>query len=315
MTEAEQQRIIDEEIFRRKVQNAMKSIEDGEQSLKSRIWSFLNSEIVKGLLLSVVAIGLTAWIHNNEVEQQHRKQEAERASQEIKAQAEKERQQAILDIEREIRYVTSFITYVDKADAKLDLSMGLLTRLVELKQVSEGVNALFRAIIAKYASNPSPSASDKAIVQQAVRAVDMTALKETQSARPSDVDVRLRDSILVAASPEICKRRREGASPPRVYVHYATNGADDAEKVRSVLDTACFLVPGVENITGKATPPKKTEVRLFTNTSEILTEADQVRVIVSQKLDRDVALKYVNPTWAKTSIPPRLFEVWLGTDD
>ena len=321
MTEEERQRIVDEEIFRRKVQDAIKSVQTGERGWKARTWQFLNSEIVKGLLLSIVAIGLTAWIHNHEVKQQEVKQAEEKRIQEEKAQAEKERQQASLDIEREIRYVTTFIGYVDKADAKLDLSMGLLTHLVEVKQVSEGMKALFQAIIMKYSANPSPSPTEKSIVQQAVRAVDLSVLKQTQAVKLDDrKDVALqavpsKDASPLPTSPELCKHRREAASPARVYIHYATKGQEDAEKIRSILDQACFLVPGIEDVTGKANPPKKTEVRLFTNAPDALTEAAQVRVIVDQGLGRDVALKYVNPTWAKEKIPPRLFEVWLGTED
>jgi hypothetical protein len=125
----------------------------------------------------------------------------------------------------------------------------------------------------------------------------------------------LKDASPLATSPELCKQRRESASPPRVYIHYATKGREDADKIRAVLDAACFLVPGIEDITGKANPPKKTEVRMFTNSPDVLAEAAQVRVIVDQGLGRDVALKYVNPTWTKEKIPPRLFEVWLGTED
>src|SRR5262249_31381333 len=155
-----------------KVQAAIKDADPSRQGWRFGLWDFVNSEIVKGLLLSTVAIGLTAWIHSKEVEHQTAKEAAEKALQQANAQAEKARQDAILDIEREIRYVTTFITYFDKADAKLDLSMGLLAHLVEVKQVSQGVSALFYTIIAKYGANPAPSATDKSIVQQAVRAVD-----------------------------------------------------------------------------------------------------------------------------------------------
>jgi hypothetical protein len=316
MTEEEQRRILDEEIFRRKVQDAIKAVQTSEQGWRARTWQFLNSEIVKGLLLSTVAIGLTAWIHSHEVKQQEVKQAEEKRIQEEKAKAEKERQQASLDIEREIRYVTTFIGYVDKTDAKLDLSMGLLTHLVELKQVSEGMKALFQAIIMKYSANPSPSPAEKSIVQQAVRAVDLSVLKQTQAVKLDDrTDIAPQAVPPKEASEELCKRRREAISPTRVYIHYTTKGQEDAEKVRSALDEACFLVPGIENITGKANPPKKTEVRLFTNSSNVVAEATQVRAIVNQGLGRDVALKFVNPTWTREKIPPRLFEVWLGTED
>jgi len=307
MTEEEQRRILDEEIFRRKVQDAMKAVQTGEQSWKARTWQFLNSEIVKGVLLSVVAIGLTAWIHNHEVEQQQARQDAEKRIEKDKA-----------DIEREIRYVTTFIGYVDKSDAKLDLSMGLLTHLVEVKQVSEGMKALFQAIIAKYRANPSLSPTEKAIVQQAVRAVDLSVLKQNQIAKVDDWKDVAPQPVAVPskeASQELCKRRREAVSPTRVYIHYATGGQQAAEKVRSALDDACFLVPGIEDITGKANPPKKTEMRLFTNLPDVVIEAEQVRALVNQGLGRDVALKIVNPTWTREKIPPRLFEVWLGTED
>jgi len=311
MTEEERQRIVDEEIFRRKVQDAINAVQTGQQGWRARTWQFLNSEIVKGVLLSVVAIGLTAWIHSHEVEQQQARQDAEKRIEKEKA-----------DIEREIRYVTTFIGYVDKADARLDLSMGLLARLVEVKQVSEGTNALFQAIIRKYSANPSPTATEKAIVRQAVRAIDLSVLRQMQVANLDDQKVITvlqtapsKDALPRLTAQELCNRQREATSPTRVYIHYATKGQEVAEKIRGLLDEACFLVPGIEDIAGKANPPKKTEVRLFTNSPDVVKEAAHIRLILNQELGRDVALKYVNPTWTKEKIPPRLFEVWLGTED
>jgi hypothetical protein len=330
MTEVEQARITEEEIFRKKVQAAIEAVAREQEGWRTRVWGFLNSEIVKGVLLSVVAIGLTAWIHSQEVERQDARQKADRDLQEARqaeerrrqetiAQAEKAQAQASRDIEREIRYVTGFIEYVREADAKLELSVGLLAHLVETNQVSKGVSALFYTIIAKYGSIPSPSPTEKAIVQQAFRAVDASERKETQLVKPADrQDIQPPDSSLskpavaLPMSPEVCRSRRAGPSPARVYIQFTERGAEDAQKIRGVLDSACFVVPEAENITGKtAIPPKKTEIRLFRNSAEVLTEAARIKSIVEQEIDREVVLKYVN----RPSVSSRLFEIWFGTED
>lgn len=323
MTEAEQQRIVDEEVFRRKVQAAINATVHAERPLSTRIWDFVNSEIVKGVLISSVAIFLTAWIHSNEVERQEARQKAEKELQERVARAEKVRQDAILNIEKEVRYVSSFIEYIDKPGPKLELSIGLLGHLAEAKQVSVSIKALFEAIISKYGANPNPSASDKNIAQQAVRAIDLSALKQTQAAKVSDAADRTSTIASVVSTDQppstaVCRSRREAASPPRVYLHYSTRGGDEAPEMRDALDKECFLVPGIENVSGKATSPKITEIRMFNDAVSVLDEGAQIKAIIERAVPRlkgRVKLKYVNATWIKEPLPPRLFEVWFGTEE
>ncbi len=59
MTDDDKQRLIEEELFRKKVLDAVAATQNAHKGLGARIWSVANSEIVKGVLLSFVAIMLT----------------------------------------------------------------------------------------------------------------------------------------------------------------------------------------------------------------------------------------------------------------
>lgn len=57
--------------------------------------------------------------------------------------------------------------------------------------------------------------------------------------------------------------------PVQVFMHIASESQrQKAKDVAAVLRQKGFVVPGIENISGKADPPKKTNVRYFNNEDE-----------------------------------------------
>ena len=319
MTDDDKQRLIEEELFRRKVLNAIAETENSHKGLGARIWSVANSEIVKGALLSVVAIMLTYWIQHSEAVRLESKQKEERAVQAKTEQAEKERQKASLRIEKEVKYVTSIMDYIDRPGPQLTLIIGMASRLVAVEEMSPEIEVLLKGVVAQYGEDPSKV--DKVAAQQAVRAIDSATRQQTQAVLLTSTEAVAPPQAPQTQAPSsdtLCQGRRAGSSPARVYIQYSTHGAVQASLVRVALDKACFLAPGVEDVTGKATSPKITEVRMFAKDGDTLNEAAQIKALIEEavpSLEGKVRLTYVNPTWAKAPLPRRLYEVWFGTDE
>ncbi|MDP1749975.1 MAG: hypothetical protein Q8L22_10975 [Reyranella sp.] len=319
MTDDDRQRLIEEELFRKKVLNAIAETENSYKGLGARIWSIANSEIVKGALLSVVAILLTYWIQHNEADRLASKQKEERAVQAQAEAAEKQRLQASLRIEKEVKYVTSIMEYIDQPGPKLTLIVGMASRLVAAEEMSPEIEVLLKGVVAQYVEDPTKGG--KAAAQQAVRAIDSATRQQTQAVLLTSTEAVALPQVpqTQAPSPDaLCKGRRAGSSPARVYIQYSTHGAVQASLVRVALDKACFLAPGIEDVTGKATSPKTTEVRMFSKDGDTLNEAAQIKALIEEavpSLEGKVQLTYVNPTWAKAPLPRRLYEVWFGTEE
>ncbi len=233
--------------------------------------------------------------------------------------AEKQRLQASLRIEKEVKYVTSIMEYIDKPGPQLTLIVGMASRLVAAEEMSPEIEVLLKGVVAHYVEDPSKG--DKAAAQQAVRAIDSATRQQTQAVLLTATEAVAPPQVLQTQTPlsdELCKSRRAGSSPARVYIQYSTRGAVQASLVRAALDKACFLAPGVEDVTGKAVSPKTTEVRMFAKDGDTLNEAAQIKALIEKavpSLEGKVPLTYVNPTWAKAPVPRRLYEVWFGTDE
>src|SRR5262249_46713534 len=98
-----------------------------------------------------------------------------------------------------------------------------------------------------------------------------------------------------------------GTLPRRVYIQIA--GSKQREKARQIqqkLIVAGFIVPGIEDVSGKAVIPKTTSVRYFTD-SDKATAGDLVQMLRANGLPSAAALPV-----SSNNARPGTLELWFS---
>jgi hypothetical protein len=99
------------------------------------------------------------------------------------------------------------------------------------------------------------------------------------------------------------------ALPVHVYIHIANeNQRSKADAVRTTLEEKGYVVPGIENVAGKAELPKKTNVRYFNDQDKPIADA-----IVAALKEQGVASAYAYRV-SRYKVKPGSLEIWFSPD-
>lgn len=102
------------------------------------------------------------------------------------------------------------------------------------------------------------------------------------------------------------------SNPPVIYIQIPDEGQRPrAEKIQAKLKEAGYVVPGIENVGGKARAPAKTELRYFRTSEE--NEANQV-VDILKSLNVNIEPKYIPGFEKSKAVKPGTYELWLSPD-
>jgi len=97
--------------------------------------------------------------------------------------------------------------------------------------------------------------------------------------------------------------------PPQVYIQIAAESQlSTAQAIRSTIQQQGYAVPGIENIAGKAAPPKNTNVRYFNDGDKAVAEA-----IVSLLRQAGIMSAYSYRVSGLKARPGSL-EIWFSPD-
>ena len=99
------------------------------------------------------------------------------------------------------------------------------------------------------------------------------------------------------------------AIPARVFLHVASDTQQrSAEQIAATLKDRGYVVPGIENVSGKAQSPKKTNVRYFN--SEDQAAAESIAQVLRERGIADASPYHVS----MFKVRPGSLEVWFAPD-
>lgn len=97
--------------------------------------------------------------------------------------------------------------------------------------------------------------------------------------------------------------------PAQVFLQIASKSQDEkAKEMMAALQLHGYVVPGIENISGKADSPKKTNVRYFNDEDKPVAEA--IAALLKEKGITDAYAYHVS----QFKVKPGSLEIWFAAD-
>jgi len=100
--------------------------------------------------------------------------------------------------------------------------------------------------------------------------------------------------------------------PPRVYIQITDNAQrSGARDVAKQLEAQGFIVPGIENVAGKAATQSRSDLRFYGDDPAAPQDVKRIKTV----LQREFSLVLKESRLPKSSrVRQRHYELWLGTD-
>jgi len=246
---------------------------------KNPLWEFVNSQFGLWLLGSVVLGGITwYWNHRND-----ERSKQEKTAQEQLADSQKAAQKESDDRRKDSEFLVSMLPYLTSQNGD-----------VRLRAAS--------VVSARYAENQVPQEIQR-IVAQALGGVKAN---EQNQETYNKVVTRLDNPSANTTQLDAAVASNAQDLPERVYIQiYKEDQRGPARQMQKLLREQNFVVPGIENVSGKADVVSSTEVRYFNNRDQ--DAADQVIKAVKQNGFPDAKLQPIT----KVQKNPGVLEVWL----
>ena len=184
--------------------------------------------------------------------------------------------------------------------------------------LKESVADQVKALAAKINAAPAPDPTNETPADPPSVLLVATAREEAGLTRKAA-------SLLANTAPERVEQTLEALPesiskkvPPRVYLHIAEEGQRPAaQALQTALIEVGFIVPGIQNVAGKAYVPPQSEVRYFASDDRTVELARKIAAIAAdQKLvRRGLKLSPEKPSARDLKISTDLashFEVWFA---
>jgi len=281
LNEDEKLRIQAEEIYRNEVKLRFER-QDKAESWRARLWLFLNSGLGLWFLSTCIVGGITFWYAQR---QQAEQQRIERTEKDEKREGES-KQKELEKARNNAALVVVLLPHLASPENKQSQLAIAVTHYLKDKGELPGELESVLAEIVKGGNLANNSPGDQAKVNAAAAVLDLPEKSE------------------------LTNRSDLTSLPPRVYMQIATQTQREmAQSIQTRLRTSGFLVPGIENVEGKASSPKKTEVRFYRD--EDRNEALQViQILKDAGLPANDEPQKVSGAGQGTR--PRHYEVWIS---
>jgi hypothetical protein len=277
----EKLRIQAEEIYRNEVKLRFEH-QDKTESWRARIWLFLNSGLGLWFLSTCIVGGITFWYAEH---QQAEKIRLEQAGN-IEKQKAEEKQKELEKARYNASLVIVLLPHLASPENKQNQLAIAVTHYLKDKGELPGELESVLAEIVRGGNLSSTSPSDQEKINAAAAVLDLPQKSELEN-RPDLTSL-----------------------PPRVYMQIATQTQREmAQSIQTRLRASGFLVPGIENVEGKATSPSQTEVRFYRD--EDRNEASQVIRILKEAGLQPKGDPQKVPGGGKGT-RPRHYEVWIS---
>lgn len=259
-----------EEIKRIKEEESFRAQLRKELSPKTRgtILDFFNSPLGLWLLGSVI-LGLISFLWNHWTNQ--------------RVQAQQRQEAKVAEQREDSQFLASLLPYLTNADLKVRL------RTVQVIKV-------------RYAENEIPVSVQRLMAEVVVEGNQLRAPQDADTQHLLARATTVVDRISVQ-DPSIVSELRQ--LPPRVYIQISDEAQRvNARNLQANLSKQGFIVPGIENVTGKLGAPDRVEIRYFNDADQVA--ASRIRQLMIQAGFGDAML-------ARMSLKanPGTLEIWF----